>query len=741
MRDSNPLTATLGLAVGSRIAGYRLEEPVGRGGMAVVFRAHDERLDRQVALKVLAPGLAEDEAFRRRFIRESRAAAAVDDPNIIPIYDAGEADGVLFIAMRLVRGGDLRTLVARGGPLPPGRAEWIVSAVASALDAGHAAGLVHRDVKPANMLLDIRPGRPDHVYLSDFGVSKASLGSSGLTGSGQFIGTVDYAAPEQIKGRVVDGRTDQYALGCAAFELLSGRPPYSRTEWLAAMYAHLSDPVPALTSLRPELSVAVDHVFSRVLAKSPADRYPSCLEFAAALRTALGVPQHAADSSGHPQLPGAAPDDDFTLDPALAGREAVLLSAGPAVPVLAAAAASAEPDAAPDGNAAVRGPGPESSATVATTVAPGRVPTRRLDSRRVLAAAAAAVTATAAVTAGLVLLTASPSPASTVSFRFSQSDRSGLAVTQLWKLTGTRGSVLDVTITASNAQHRAVSAQLVEPIPAAVAGDIRKVKFFPAGLQPRLQSGQVAIWHLQLAAGGRAVVGYQVREQPAGATQARLHAMVTAFTAVQVNPALTPITGGTPVVVSVTITPLTLQLYAGDGGRLRLSGSLSDGKGATRRELSRAVWSSADPAVAVVNSRGEVTGVSAGQTSVTARAGDSRASAVVLVVGAATAPVVGGSPPPRHHRGSPPPSLSTTPSPCASACPSGSASVSPSPTASASPSASPSQSASAPATSTTLAALMADLTPALAPAAAPPPWLPAAADWRSQLMNLFRRLS
>ena len=162
-----------GLAAGSRVAGYLLEEQAGAGGMAVVFRARDERLGRPVALKVLAPGLAADADFRRRFLRESRAAAAVDDPHIIPVYEAGEAGGVLFIAMRYVSGGDVRGLLRREGPLAPGRVAAIISPVACALDAAHAAGLVHRDVKPANMLIDARPGRPDHVYLSDFGLARA----------------------------------------------------------------------------------------------------------------------------------------------------------------------------------------------------------------------------------------------------------------------------------------------------------------------------------------------------------------------------------------------------------------------------------------------------------------------------------------------------------------------------------------------------------------------------------------
>ena len=280
-----------GFAAGTRVAGYLLEEQVGAGGMAVVFRARDERLDRLVALKVLGPALAADEDFRRRFIREWRAAAAVDDPHIIPVHGAGEDGGVLFIAMRYVPGGDVRTLLRRVGPLSPPRAAAIISPVASALDAAHAAGLVHRDVKPANMLVDVRPGRPDHVYLSDFGLSKGAL-SVGLTGSGHFLGTPGYSAPEQIQGRPVDGRADQYALACTAFELLCGAAVFPRDEVLAVMYAHLSEPPPRLTSRRPGSPAAADAVFARALAKEPAGRYSSCREFADALRGAFGLPAY-----------------------------------------------------------------------------------------------------------------------------------------------------------------------------------------------------------------------------------------------------------------------------------------------------------------------------------------------------------------------------------------------------------------------------------------------------------------
>jgi DNA-binding beta-propeller fold protein YncE len=295
-------------SVGSRIAGYRLEEQIGRGGMAVVYRAYDARLDRRVALKILAPGLALDEGFRHRFIRESRAAAAVDHPNIIPVFDAGEASGVLFIAMRFVQGRDVGTLIDRTGPLPPARASDIIAQVASALDAAHARGLVHRDVKPANMLLDESTGedRQDHVYLSDFGLSKQSLSQTGITSQGQVLGTLDYIAPEQIEGRAVDGRADLYSLACAAFELLSGAPPFKRGGGLAVVWAQLSEPPPPLTARRAGLPSAIDDVLARAMAKSPADRYRRCGEFAAALREVLGLRPGDRGRSGEREPPGPA---------------------------------------------------------------------------------------------------------------------------------------------------------------------------------------------------------------------------------------------------------------------------------------------------------------------------------------------------------------------------------------------------------------------------------------------------
>jgi serine/threonine protein kinase len=351
---------------GSRIAGYRLEQQIGAGGMAVVFRAVDERLGRRVALKLLAPALSADEAFRQRFIRESRAAAAVDDPHIIPVYEAGEADGVLFIAMRYVPGGDVRTLVSRRGPMPVARIGAIIFSVASALDAAHAAGLIHRDVKPGNMLVDIRPDRPDHVYLSDFGLSKGAMSSSGLTGTGQFLGTVDYCAPEQIEGRPADGRADQYALACAAFELLAGSAPFRREQATATIWAHMSEPPPRLTGLRPDLPPAVDQVFGRALAKAPAYRYASCREFADALCRALAVVPYPpgpgngpgiyppTQVSGPPSAHLPSPSPGPSVSPASARLPSALVPPGPAAP----AARPGAPAARPGVPAAPSPPGP-----------------------------------------------------------------------------------------------------------------------------------------------------------------------------------------------------------------------------------------------------------------------------------------------------------------------------------------------------------------------------------------------
>jgi serine/threonine protein kinase len=346
-----------GLPAGARVAGYRLEEPVGAGGMAVVYRARDERLGRLVALKVLAPAFAADEEFRRRFTAESRTAAAVDHPHIIPVYEAGEAAGALFIAMRLVTGGDLAGMLAQQGPLPPERAVWFLSPVASALDAAHRAGLVHRDVKPGNVLVDAWPGRPEHVYLSDFGISKAIMSTAGLTGSGQFLGTPEYTSPEQVKGQAVDGRADQYALACVAWHLLTGAVPFQRDQGLAVLLAHLHEPPPRLADRRPDLPAAAGQVLARAMAKEPEERYPSCGEFTDALRQALDLPLYRPAASG-PRTEVSAPP----AHPATAPAAARTPSRSGSDPITSTAFTdSPTEDAAVPGRSLRPGPGPDGS--------------------------------------------------------------------------------------------------------------------------------------------------------------------------------------------------------------------------------------------------------------------------------------------------------------------------------------------------------------------------------------------
>jgi serine/threonine-protein kinase len=337
-----------GFREGSVLAGYRLERQVGAGGMAVVFRALDERLGRPVALKILSPGMASDSAFRQRFIAESRAAALVDDPHIIPVYEAGEADGVLFIAMRYVAGGDLRQVLEREGALPPDRAAEFASPVASALDAAHSAGLVHRDVKPGNILVDARAGRPDHVYLSDFGIVKTAV-AAGLTGTGGYIGTPGYMAPEQISGRPVDGRADQYSLACVTVQLLTGTLPFERDQLPSLIYAHLSVPPPSLVERRPDLPPAVDQVVAKAMAKTPEKRYESCGDFADALREALGLaPYHRRGPvTAPPRSPAALtpsdPGSGATIDAEADGGPSTDAPRTP-VPDLPPAAATAADD-------------------------------------------------------------------------------------------------------------------------------------------------------------------------------------------------------------------------------------------------------------------------------------------------------------------------------------------------------------------------------------------------------------
>ena len=285
--------------VGDEFAGYRVRSVLGRGGMSVVYQAENLRLSSVIALKVLAPELAADDVFRARFLEESRIAASLNHPNVIPIYDMGSQDDLLYIAMRYVSGTDMRQMIKKRGRILPATALFLVGQAARALDAAHRKGLVHRDVKPGNLLIErgSDDADPDHVYLADFGITKHAMSRSGLTSTGQFLGTIDYVAPEQIRGTSVLGQADQYSLGCVLYECLTGRVPFEKDLDAAIIWAHVEETPTMPTVLRPELPPEVDEVFARVLAKRPDERYQSCREFVEAARMALGIYPPGTESS------------------------------------------------------------------------------------------------------------------------------------------------------------------------------------------------------------------------------------------------------------------------------------------------------------------------------------------------------------------------------------------------------------------------------------------------------------
>src|SRR4051794_32691070 len=272
------------LPVGSVVAGYRVVSLLGEGSTGAVYLA--ERDGERVALKVLAPEFARDERFRRRFMRESEIAAGLSHDHVVPILDFGEAGGELYLAMRHIGGCDLRALLAREGALEPDRALTLLGQIASALDDAHARGLVHRDVKPANILVD-----GEHAYLADFGLAKHASSASSLTGERSFVGTIAYVSPEQVKGEKVDGRADVYSLGCVLHEALTGAPPFDRESELAVVYAHLNELPPRASDVRPGLPDQLDPVLRKAMSKEPRRRYTSCGEMIGAARAALSDPR------------------------------------------------------------------------------------------------------------------------------------------------------------------------------------------------------------------------------------------------------------------------------------------------------------------------------------------------------------------------------------------------------------------------------------------------------------------
>jgi Protein kinase domain/WD40-like Beta Propeller Repeat len=316
---------------GTVLAGYRLERQLGRGGMGAVWLATQEALDRKVALKLLAPEISADPRFRARFLSESRLAASIDHPNIVPVFEAGEADGELFLAMRYVEGTDLDSLITVEGALAPDRAIGLLAGIADALDAAHARGLVHRDVKPSNVL--VAPGlRGEHAYLSDFGLTKRLGSSDALTRTGQVIGSVGYLAPEAIEGSSVDHRADIYSLGCVLYAALSGHPPYERDTDLAVLWAHVRAEPPTLAAEHPTLA-PLDPVIARALAKDPEARFASAGELLDTAGGALGlavtapVARSPGTSAGHGAPSVAGPEPTAAIAPGIRGRRSLGMAA------------------------------------------------------------------------------------------------------------------------------------------------------------------------------------------------------------------------------------------------------------------------------------------------------------------------------------------------------------------------------------------------------------------------------
>jgi serine/threonine-protein kinase len=309
--------------LGTVIAGYRIEERIGRGGMGVVYRAQHLNLQRRAAIKIIAPDLAESEGFRERFTREARIAAALQHPNIVTVYDAGEVDGLLYLAMQHIQGEDLAAILRRDRRLRPYRAIDVCRQVASALDAAHAMGLIHRDVKPANVLIEGR-----NAFLTDFGLTKRIEGTHAqLTRAGDMVGTIHYVAPEQIEGRRVSARSDVYSLGCLLYHCLSGQVPFALETDVAVIYAHLSEEPPKLSELRPELPEGLDAVVAKALDKSPDRRFPSCGDMISAARAVIDAAGPLSETIP-PRPSGVAPPAPEIRDAAEAARRPRVLLGG-----------------------------------------------------------------------------------------------------------------------------------------------------------------------------------------------------------------------------------------------------------------------------------------------------------------------------------------------------------------------------------------------------------------------------
>lgn len=631
------------LSPGQEIAGYRVESFLARGGMGVVYRARDLRLGRLVALKLLAPELAGHDGFRQRFLRESQLAASIDHPHIIPIYRAGRAEDLLYLAMRYIEGSDFRALLRREGLLSGDRAAALFSQVGGALDAAHAQGLVHRDVKPGNVLVaGGHTGDPEHLYLTDFGLTKRTASLSGLTAAGHFLGTLDYVAPEQISGDRVDGRADIYALGCMLYEALTGQRPFERDADAAVMYAHLHDAPEPVSTLRPDLPPELDHVLATALAKRPDDRYQTCAEFVRGLRSVAGatrrnvivlpdaaVPSTASiarSGSPTPLLPAAPPSHSVGPVPSVAMDD---LFRGTVV--------RTRPEEASVSPAVVSSGAP----TVTTPTVGGRTPPpgrrvpvldRLRNTPRLLVAALAALLLTGVVTGAVLALSAEPARAVTVELPFpvEQYPDKGLDVSRTWRLSGTNGDHLrgELLLVAKN--PRAVTFD--EVLPKTLASTVEVVTFDP---QPHrvIRADPVVRFKTTGQSGRQMLVTYDIEVEPGPLTLERLHQWATDQKA-EADLYRTRAGQELPVTLAkLALDPPLLQLAVGEPAeRVKVTGTNTRGKPAVSALFVQPSFTSDKPDVATVDATGLVRPVSDGGAFVTAYLGSLSSSAAVHVV-------------------------------------------------------------------------------------------------------------
>ena len=408
---------------GSVFAGYWIDRLLDRGGMGVVYKAMDIDLDRAVALKLIAPEWMEDDNATARFRTEARLAASLEHPNIVPVHRGGEEQGVLYLAMRFVPGTNLRRMIDRS-PLPFETTGTILTQIASALDAAHSRGLVHRDVKPANILISDETAQT-HAYLTDFGLTKRPGSTGGLTGTGLWVGTADYVAPEQIQGHAIDGRADIYSLGCVLYEMLTGEVAYPKDGDIAKLWAHISNPPPQPSTTRTDLVPAFDEVVARATAKDPADRYATAGEMAAAAREAIALQQQAQTGSAIPPMSlGAAappsptpPPSPVPAAPVPAAPES-WAGSPPSTPASAPPSGASMPPAAQPTHASAQPAEPPPAAPPPAAPPPAAPPSRSAPGGRSIAVIALVALGALAVVAVLLLSGGkdkSPTAASTAS--------------------------------------------------------------------------------------------------------------------------------------------------------------------------------------------------------------------------------------------------------------------------------------------------------------------------------------